>query len=259
MACLKPKIGLLFALYIGVSCMGCVFNRSARLQVTVRDAETDVPIPRAKVDVATMLMAVGAYPGPASALADEDGIAILKAAMSRVQTWRVAANGYLPLNTMKKVDKPAPLVFRLYKKPAPHVIIIVPSGFHGPLKVELRTIPGWAQEKVGEREFIFHASATGFLRIDATPLLAKLEADIHRIDAQFEDGTEIPQGDYRIGPSAIGLRYMTGVGRRILFVIGTEQDVNSLHPLIYHYKNGDPHNVSHNFEAFNALFSEAPR
>jgi hypothetical protein len=250
----KPNANLLLVLLITLCSTGCVvFNRSAKLQASVRDAETNAPIPGANVHIATMLMAVEAFPGPNTAVTDDSGVAVLKAAISRPQTWTIRAAGYLPEPTYKKVENPGPLEFRLYKRPAPHVSSIVPNGFHGPLEVQLQRMPG-GQNKVGEREFFFIASATGFVRIDATPLLANLGFNIHTIDAEFEDGTKIPQEDYKLRPPVVGLRFMDIVGNKILFAVGTEQDAQALLPIINHYKNGDPHSTSTNFEAFETLF-----
>ncbi len=262
MAYLRPMAFLLFYSVLCVCSGGCiVFYSYAPVEVTVRDAEMDAPIPSAHVGVKTELMAVLNTPCPDSAVTDEHGIAMLTAATRQPQTWNVAAKGYLPYSHGTFVDRSEPksqkLQFLLYKEPSPHVHIIVPNNFQGPLKVELRPISALVQHQVGERDFTFRASENGYVRIDATPLLQNLIDHIDAIDAEYEGGTKIPQSDYGLRPAVVGRRYIYMVGHRILFVIGTEEDVQALRPMIYHYRNGDPHNISTNIEAFDALFSEA--
>jgi hypothetical protein len=252
-----------FLLCLGtcVCSSGCIaFYLPVPVQVTVRDAETGAPIPDAHVDVFTNAMLLLNMPRPESAVTNDQGAARLTAATSQLQTWRTAANDYLPNHELKVLYKSQPLEFRLYRKPEPLLNIAVPNGYRGPLKIELRPIPGWIQTRPGDREFRFKASPTGYVRIDATPLLVKVMYNLDWVHAYFEDGTAIPRVDYITKPTDISLRWVDLLDSRVLFVVRTEQDEQAVRPRVFDYANGDPHNVSTNCEKFNGLFSEpAPK
>jgi hypothetical protein len=257
MACLRSLAFSLCFLVLCACSSGCIaFYLPVPVQVTVRDAETGAPIPDAHVDVFTNAMFLLNMPHPESAVTNQQGVARMTAATSMLQTWRTAADDYLSNNELKVLYKSEPLEFRLYKKPAPLVNISVPNGYRGPLKVDLRPIPGWIRNKPGERDFRFKASPTGYVRIDATPLLLRslYNLDVH---AHFEDGTAILKVDYMTRPTEVALRWVDILDNRVVFAVGTEQDEQAVRSRVFDYANGDPNNNSTNPEKFNRLFSEA--
>ena len=86
------------------------------------------------------------------------------------------------------------------------------------------------------------------------------QIDTFPISAKYEDGRPIPSADFRVTPDDVAMRWVTCASsageERDLYIVGTEQDVQAIHPIIYYYINGNPHNISLNEKAFNEFFDE---
>jgi hypothetical protein len=225
--------------------------------VSVHDAETSRPIPQARVDLRFLYVAVVNAPHPVSATTGEDGMASLRAATFNAQEWSASADGFLNERRMLiGSEKDARSIqFKLYRAPPPSVIVVVPDGYHGPLMVDRRPIDRWLQGAPGQRTFTFQVSPDGYVGIDATPLLTRM--DPFAVTAVFENGSPIPEPGTAMSASSIALRSVDVSGTRTLFAVGTEADAEKIRPLVYNYKDGDPHNVSLNHERFNAMFDAA--
>lgn len=237
---------------------GCIAFYSHRsVEVSVHDAETNVPVAGAQVGVWYRYMMIANAPKPTSAVTDERGIAVVPATTFESQEWSASAAGYLAGSRGSDPDHPKRMEFRLYRQPAPRLTIIVPDGYRGPLKIDRRPIPHWVQDQVGKREFTFRSSHTGYVAIAATPLLWRRSFSDLLTEVRYESGQRVPVDDYK-SPSRVALRWITCLGARDLYVVGTEQDAKALHPIIYHYINGDPRHITANLEAFDALFVEPP-
>jgi hypothetical protein len=252
------KALLLMALLVGpcAGLGGCIrFYSYHPTHVTVRDAETGTPIAGAEIQVWYLYVMVLNPPDPASAVTNQQGVADVRVA-TFLHEWNISSDGYLTESTYgpDSVDGTEPdqgFNFRLYRRPAPRITIVVPNGYRGALKIETRPVAQWVQESAGKREFVFRASATGYVSIDATPLLLRDRAP--NLSVVFEDGRPIPEADWRVAPSDVALRDVESAGERDLYMIGTEQDVEAIRRLIY---DGDPRQRRRNERAFNALFEE---
>jgi len=244
----------ILVLLTSCSCLGgCIkFYGYRDVTVSVRDAETNQPISHARVDVKYLYMMVINAPKPTYGNTDADGIAVIHAANFDGQDWKASAEGFLS-DQRPFFDNESRADFKLYREPAPTIEIIVPNGFRGPLLIDRRPVTDWIQGETGHRVFTYHASSNGYVAIDATPLL--MGFDIFKLEARFENGAPIPRRDLvGTGPGTIALRWVDASWPRDLFVVGTESDIEKLHPIIYDYKNGDPHTISLNHTALNALF-----
>lgn len=234
---------------------GCLkFYGYCDVTVAVHDAETGKPIPNAQVDLHYLYMMVINAPKPTSGKTGNDGQAVIRAASFETQDWNVSADGYLPDNRYD-IDKESSLDFRLYRKPAPMVTIIVPNDFRGPLMVERRQIKEPIRDTPGHRQFTFHTSSNGLVLIAATQLLMRVRPS--EFTAAFENGKPIQNANRSTGSYETALREVTSSGPRILFIVGDEEDVENFKPKIYTYMDGDPRNYSLNETAFNALFDAA--
>ncbi len=246
---------------LALSQTGCiVFYSYYPARVTVRDAETGAPIFGAQVGVYYVYMFVLNAPHPDSASTNERGEAHVQAATFTPQ-WNAGGQKathpkvapYAGCDLWKKSGQNWEVW--LYREPQPRITIIVPPGYRGPLKVERIPLAAFVQDAPGKREFTFHATAKGYVGINASPLLMRRE--VYPPSAEYEGGQPIPENDWHVTPTDIALRPVESQGlERDLYIIGTEDDVKAIRPQIYFYRNGDPHDAILNEAGFEALFHE---
>ena len=68
------------------------------------------------------------------------------------------------------------MTVNLYREPEPNIVIVVPNGYRGLLKIDMRPVPQWVQGGIGQRTFRFHATLTGgYVEVPATPLLLRAQ------------------------------------------------------------------------------------
>lgn len=72
--------------------------------------------------------------------------------------WTVEAEGYTTDRAAGVIQTQAPPELGLYKLPPPHLTIIIPTGYRGPLKIELE-LASWVHFDIGRREFTFQATS----------------------------------------------------------------------------------------------------
>jgi hypothetical protein len=252
------KAALTTAILLTICSAGC--GRTYHpVNVAVYDAETDAPIAGAEVAVYYRGIYPFGFPKSDPAATDDRGAATIRIAAGETVEWCASAEGYM-------VDRGEPgedvRVFRLYKLPRPQVTIVVPNGYRGPLKIDMRLVPGRVQGKIGKRDFVFRASPSGYVDFDATPLLLATE-HFHSLESNFfavhEDGSPVPD-DYRLGRFGVGLRWVADGGLprrwRRLYVIGTYADGQALHAKIMREIDGDPHHLMMDDDALDALFTQ---
>jgi hypothetical protein len=246
------------AVALTLSTAGCVsFHGEREVAVSVRDAETGRPTPGARVDVRYPHVAVLNAPRAVSGTTGGDGTTTVVAANFGAQDWAASADGFLAdRRLVAGTDKDVRSIeFRLYRVPPPSVVVVVPNGFRGPLMVDRRPTDRWVQGEPGRRAFTFRASPGGYVGIDATPLLIRMNP--FAVGVVFEDGSSVPEPSTGTGASSVALRHVDLSGARTLFVVGTEADFGKVRPVVYDFKDGDPRNVSLSHERFNAMFDAA--
>jgi hypothetical protein len=199
------------------------------ISVLVRDAETKAPIPDAEVYVSDP----GAHPPHAlMKLTGEDGIVRMRVSPSAEFSLNVeaTAKGYLPVekdlpievvralpsNPFVSAATGAPtIVLDVFSGPRPVVDLIVPTGYRGTLRVEVR-----ARDDVtfppGQRSFGYEVPPSGVIQVVGPPvLLHGLGPDIR---AQYADGTKLLRD---VKDWEVGLRWVMADGKDQVFVIGT--------------------------------------
>jgi hypothetical protein len=163
-----------------------------KISVAVVDGETNQPIPASTIDV---IYGEGPWdyapwlfwfrPCEASAQAGSDGVARIKLTGAGPR-WVVSAPTYLKYFTDAREEIPDDFVktevagkttygIPLYREPAPQMVIIVPDGYRGSVRVTRTLSDRWVQNSPGQRVFEFQASPEGDVQIEATPLLHRIK------------------------------------------------------------------------------------
>ncbi len=205
------------------------------VSVMVRDAETKAPVVGASVSVSDTT----AHPPHGTVVHTGDGgVAHLKVNPAAEFGFAVEATapGYLPTDKNLSIsdvraipsspfashdhDSPT-LVLEVFAGPRPTIDLIVPTGYHGILRVELRT-----QENVtyppGQRSFQYDVPANGVVQVVGSPvLLHGLTPDFR---AKYADGTPLIRD---ANDSEVGLRWVSG-GNDPVFVVGTRSEWNDI-------------------------------
>ena len=240
-----------------------IFDFYHSVKVAVYDAETDAPIPNAEVGVDYMGIYFLGRPKSDPATTNDQGMATLRVATENHPLWRASAKGYL--NAYEGESNKNLRILRLYKLPRPRITIVVPNAYRGPVKIDMRLVAGRLQEEIGKRDFVFRTSRSGYVGFDATPLLLEAEATLNSLKSNIlaihDDGSLVPEDDYRLGKFDVGLRWVAngGDGRhrlRRLYVIGTSVDKQVLDTSITRTINNDPHHITMDDEALDALFTQ---
>jgi hypothetical protein len=216
---------LLFEAFLVAAAPGCqALYRYRPVPVLVRDAETKQPIVGAEVRVSYPLTRPSQAPWDSVALTGDDGVARLRAAPYGSAGVRVeaAAKGYLsedlsvPVETVQEMEPPRPFedttqrparfVLEMYTEPGPRVELILPNGFRGLIRAEVR-IQEDAPLSPGQRIFRFPVEPPGVVQVSGPPLLRRIYAPDYA--ARYADGTLIrrPAGDWDVG-----LRPLNGLG-----------------------------------------------
>ena len=100
----------------------------------------------------------------------------------------------------------------IYRLPAPQIVVVVPDGYRGPVRITRRFSDKWIQDEPGKRVFEFHASDQGDVEMEASPLIYRTVINWGYIQARdvspgeirfrYASGQEIP----RILASAFSIR-----------------------------------------------------
>jgi len=137
---------------------------------------------------------------------------------ARDATIGVNAPGYLgyggypkdyvpPTFERRKVNGKDVYAVPIYKLPAPQIVIVLPDGYRGPVRITRKFPNRWVQDEPGKRVFEFVASAQGDVNIDASPLLYRIDdwhilepfqrGDGDRFRFRYASGREIPRTSAR--------------------------------------------------------------
>jgi hypothetical protein len=166
-----------------------------RVSVAVFDGDTNQPISEAKVEAHYMhkeswldyTIVDWFRAQDEEATTGANGIARIRV-RKPVSLWTITAPGYLEYDQRSGQDIPQQMDERqiqgknaiaipLYRQPPPEIWIILPDGYRGPVRITQTPVNRWVQESPGQRTFEFHASATGDVQIESTPLLHRIIPD----------------------------------------------------------------------------------
>jgi hypothetical protein len=227
---------LMFALTLLLSQCGCLSLHSSHpVRISVKDAESDVPLSTATVDIGYQTIRIAPvwnFPKSQSAATNAEGLASLNVAEVKGQMLSVEASGYQPFKHYGGIWIGNNLDVRLYRLPPPQITVVVPDGYRGPLKLDFRPSSRWVQGHAGQRSFTFNATNNGYVEIEASPLLLRLHDAVATgdigIKATFSSGQEIRRQYPSREPDAVALRHVHSFENRSLRVIGTETETRDV-------------------------------
>lgn len=264
-------------------CSGCLNIQpyaGRTFAVTVRDAETGEPISAANISVKYESYSLNGPPSDVFSITNNEGIATIAGTSWSPQDWSVSADHYQILATETNWQKYAE--YRLYRLPPPHVTIVVPNAFHGPLKIELKAsatwneqgnqwkpVTHWIQGEAGRRNFSFQASSTGYVSILAAPLLTRVFArGANKIEGTLnviaENGQAVPVKFVESGTKIahpLAWPFDSGVyiediqDIRLLLFVGSQTDASAFLATLAPRMSHGVSLVSR--DIFNSLFDEA--
>ncbi len=217
---------------------GCqLMHPSTPVAVTVRDAETNAPVPGAEV--------VFLYPASEptektrdlKATANASGIAQIRDVTSDdgLPQVKITAPGYIleqkglpgdALRTIKEKNSlwsssnhsdPVELAMYVYHGPAAAIELTVPVGYRGMIKADVRI----REDIVYPREQrIFSGTVVdGAVQVDGSPLLRSEYKPMFR--ARYADETPVPMN---VQDNEVGFRWLRTEGRTEIFVVGTRAE-----------------------------------
>jgi hypothetical protein len=219
---------------------GCqALHRYRPVIIETRDAETQKPIAGASVHVSYPASNPDLAPWDSTGTTREDGRVELRAAPYGDLGIRVeaSADGYLyeqkslasdaveaiePASFFGKAEpRPVNLVVEMFAGPSPTVELVVPTGYHGPIRAEVQ-IRDDAACPPGQRCFSYPVSPSGAVVVTGRPLLRRVVApDYH---ARYADGTplnrEAPDGEVRF-------TWAHAEGRYQYFFVGTRLEFDN--------------------------------
>jgi hypothetical protein len=287
---------ILLTAYVLVFCgslqAGIFPYKYATVQVIVVDIETGEPIPKTKVAISYPGDYYFNHPKPDSATTDDQGVASLKIAKGPSR-WNVSldSKGYISTEMMDigpsepEISDQEKITLNLRKMPK--VKVIVPSGYVGPLTIDLPKSPVTKVKSVSREEYVFHADVTGNIKFETSEFEENwtdlaLVFGYSNFTAVYEDGREIPvarSGDVK--DSTIAVRHVVQMTRfmkkqktpqnnllsdeepnsrvREIYVLGTAKDLKEMlrsHPEFEENKEDDVDFDVHDFNwgATNAGF-----
>lgn len=286
MARFRSVIFLLLTVAVCATQSGCVAIYWKRpIDVLVLDAETCEPIEGASVDVFYMPRGIDFTwglainkPDGARVLTDSQGRATIPVANFAYICWNAEAPGYrkngggsvgscrVPENLHPPLEKVRghSAEIRLYREPPPRLTIVVPDGYRGLLLVEMRPTkqPRLVESSPGPRDFVVHTNARGYVCIDETPLLEGCAEICNPLHVRQACGDVVPDySDPNFGPEDITLHSVDSITvdghKKHLYVIGTQADVDKLHPVVNTCIDGNPRHTTSNHEGIDGLFTTA--
>jgi hypothetical protein len=209
----------------------------------VKDADTKQPIPGAEVSVSFPLADSYLAPSATSSTTDENGLARLSVAPYGDASIFLAVNtkGYvresrfLPVLTIRDIEpdhwfksvqrKTPTLTVELYaSEPSPTVELVLPSGYRGPVQVEMR-IAEDAPSVPGQRRFSYPVSASGDALITGPAVFRYFP--LPDFSAKYADGMPLPRNPQG---AQIGLWWQNSSGNIHHFLIGTASEFAASQP-----------------------------
>jgi len=232
-------VGLVLAALSG----GCqTLHPSTPLTVVVRDAETHAPIP----DATVRLWRFGSHSeehdqkfttGPDGiatahvAPPDDGGVMVEAIASSYLPIAPIslprdivdALSSAKPFHPYK--GPPLSVTVEVFAGPRPKAELIIPSGYRGIVKAEIRTRADGPWH-AGARAFTYTLppNSNGVIRLDA-PMVFDVPSGPEFV-AKFADGTPIPQ-DAKVKNTDVAFRWIRRNGNDVYFVVGTSVDAET--------------------------------
>jgi hypothetical protein len=223
------------------------------VSVQVIDAETAAPVSGARVDAYVLTGMTLFAPKPSSVVTDGRGRAVVRVSDTVDAAGRgaaAAAPGYLRalarfpesrFHRLRDRRRPArevatssaaDLVIELYREPHPSIVLVVPNGYRGLLRLD-QSAP-CSERILSPRERVVEVS----VRSPAPQKLPRVRlgghfADERHFGARYEDGTRIPSSARDGG--LIALRLVTARNMRYVYVVGTEKDARDARDPINDY------------------------
>lgn len=227
-------IGLVFLMTLAPGCQ--VIYSYRPVPVLVRDAETKKPIANADVHLSYPLSRDSLAPFDSLERTGTDGVAHLRAAPYGDFGVRVEATaaGYLtdrvevstesiqhlePAHPFEETQRRKPeVVVEMYSEPSFTIELLVPSGYRGPIKVEIEPHDDIAVPS-GKRCFRYEV-VDGFVRIKGPSIvMRRVYPSDYR--ARYADGTALT-GEMTL--LKVGFRWLRGRDKEQYFVVGTKPE-----------------------------------
>jgi uncharacterized membrane protein YgcG len=216
---------------------GCLSLPGDRpLPVQVVDAETKQPIRTANVQIVYPFAPSAWDARGSTGNCADDGIARLRVSASDdpAITLEVAALGYmaeekpLPSAAVKALEpphlfeitdhRPAAIVVELYAEPRPSVELVLPPGFRGRIRADVRPLDD-APVTPGQRVFGYEVPPTGTIEVVGPPILHRVFApDFH---LRYADNSPLTQN---AKDSEVGYWWLKSEGDVQVFLVGTKAD-----------------------------------
>jgi len=229
---------LVFLLVIAPGCQA--LHRYRPVAVLARDAETKQPIAGAEVRISYPFTPPTCAPWDSSGTTDRDGVVRLRAAPygeSGIMV-DVTAKGYMfegkgiptevvaaipPAGIFETVARrPVDFVVELYAEPHPTIELVVPAGYRGLIKVEVR-----AQDDVplvpGQRCFSYVVPASGAVQVVGPSFLRRVFPQDYR--ARLADGPSLTR---QAKDAELGFLWLKSESGWQYFVVGTRREFDDL-------------------------------
>ena len=223
---------------------GCLaWYLSGPVTVTVLDAESNAPIQGAQVDLHYSYVMCLNQPKDVSVETGSDGQAEIEEAAFESKAWKVSASGYIAQWPIFPEDgSPGnPHEFRLYREPEPEIVVVIPTGYAGPVLIDFIPSDTWIQDAPGSRRFRFESSANGYVPIIASPLIYRAQWKNPRVE--YRDGTLIAHAgdahDHELAFRTVSLLRING--DQWFCLIGTSADEQALLDRVAPRTNGTRH------------------
>ncbi len=235
---------------------GChTLQPSTPLTVHVRDAETQAPVPGATVRLwrfgshaedREQSYTTGADGDAVAHLAppDEGGVMVGVTSPDYLTNQTTLPNELVDALSSAKPFHPykgAPLVFTfdVYKGPRPTAELVIPTGFRGLIKAEVRVVPNGSWP-AGQRVFSYTVPPTGVVDVSG-PQIFNLAGVGPDFVAKLEDGTLLPKNPPK--GEDVGLRWVIRKGpTTYYYVVGTAADLAAQRSVLGHdssYSEGE--------------------
>lgn len=225
------------ALNAAVGCQS--MHPTVPVAVTIRDAETKAPVPGAEVTFLYPADDSGTHSRDATGVTNAGGIAQVRATTDADGLPQVKINAanyiadqrMLPGDALRAIRSssswpftgrtdPVEVSLDVYRGPMPVIDLIVPNGYRGLIKVDVRIREDVAYEQ-GQRVFRYNVPPDGLVQADGPPILRSCKPVYF---ARHLDDTRVPT---EVRDDEVGFRWLRAEGRTEVFVIGTKGEWES--------------------------------
>lgn len=211
----------LFGLFVIISVTpGCRVAHPQPVSVLVQDAETKAPVANAGVQLWCPDPRGPNLGKDAIGNTGGDGVARVRSAAGPdlALVLAVEAAGYLPeeIDFRPNAAEPGgPVVIEVFRGPRPVVELVVPNGYRGLVKAEVRV----QEDAAPGRAFTFAAAPPETVKV-VGPAVFKQGAG-PEFRAKYADGAPLPMNPEGV---QIGFMWLTTEGDTRVFVVGTKTD-----------------------------------